>query len=153
MRKVKEKSDKYYIEKYNLTPEQLDELKAKRNAVDDPDLIIEDFIESEPVFSLSIEAKINYLNTLKSKIVRILYLIEQSENNPNISPSGFIKAILFDINTANDLFNGTLAEIYVKIMGVFNLLNGEEEAEFATIRKQVLEARSNVDYLINGLKK
>ena len=84
--KVKEKSDKYYINKYHLSEDQLADYKKKRAEIDDPDLIIEDLIEPEISLKLTKSAKISYLTKLRGKIVTILYLIEQQKENPTINP-------------------------------------------------------------------
>ena len=84
MKKITEKSDKYSLTKYNLTEEQLAGYKKQKEEIGDPDLIIEDLLESEMTVGLSTSAKINYLAKLRKKVITILFLIEQYEENPEL---------------------------------------------------------------------
>ena len=70
MKKVTERSDKYYLEKFHLTEEQLADYKKQKEEIGDPDLIIEDLIEPEMALGLSLSAKISYLEKLRNKVNR-----------------------------------------------------------------------------------
>jgi hypothetical protein len=150
MRKVKEKNDKYYLTKYQITEDQLAEYKKKLEEINDPDLIIEDLIEPEISLKLSKSAKIVYLEKLRGKILTILYLIEQQKINPEINPDSYMVSLIIDIRGANMLFNDTLTEICVKVCGIYAT---HKESEFSVIRKQVLETRRLVDDLLAEIKK
>ena len=150
MRKTKERSDKYYINKYHLSEEQLADYKKKKEEIGDPDLIIEDLIEPEISLKLSKSAKISYLTKLRSKIVTILYLIEQQKENPDINPDQYMFSLLIDINGANMLFDDELTDIYVKLFGIYVGYKGNTHS---IIRKQILETRKIADNLLAELRK
>ena len=141
---MKERSDKYYLEKFNLTKEQLADYKKKKEEIGDPDLIIEDLIEPEISLGLSLSAKISYLEKLRNKIITILYLIEQQKENPEINPDTHLQSLLFDVNAANLLFEDQLSEIIIKIYGIAKQY---KDSTHSVIRKQVLETRRLVDDL------
>lgn len=141
---MKERSDKYYLEKFNLTKEQLADYKKKKEEIGDPDLIIEDLIEPEISLGLSLSAKISYLEKLRNKIITILYLIEQQKENPEINPDTYLQSLLFDVNAANLLFEDQLSEIIIKIYGIAKQY---KDSTHSVIRKQVLETRRLVDDL------
>ena len=84
MKKVTERSDKYYLEKFHLTEEQLADYKKQKEEIGDPDLIIEDLIEPEMALGLSLSAKISYLEKLRNKVITILYLIEQQQEKQEV---------------------------------------------------------------------
>jgi len=141
---MKERSDKYYLEKFNLTKDQLADYKKKKEEIGDPDLIIEDLIEPEISLGLSLSAKISYLEKLRNKIITILYLIEQQKENPEINPDTYLQSLLFDVNAANLLFEDQLSEIIIKIYGIAKQY---KDSTHSVIRKQVLETRRLVDDL------
>lgn len=145
---MKERSDKYYLEKFNLTKEQLADYKKKKEEIGDPDLIIEDLIEPEISLGLSLSAKISYLEKLRNKIITILYLIEQQKENPEINPDTYLQSLLFDVNAANLLFEDQLSEIIIKIYGIAKQY---KDSTHSVIRKQVLETRRLVDDLNKSL--
>lgn len=145
---MKERSDKYYLEKFNLTKEQLADYKKKKEEIGDPDLIIEDLIEPEISLGLSLSAKISYLEKLRNKIITILYLIEQQKENPEINPDTYLQSLLFDVNAANLLFEDQLSEIIIKIYGIAKQY---KDSSHSVIRKQVLETRRLVDDLNRSL--
>lgn len=149
MKKITEKSDKYYLTKYNLTEEQLAGYKKQKEEIGDPDLIIEDLLESEMTIGLSTSAKINYLAKLRKKVITILFLIEQYEENPETNPDNYLQSLLFDVNAANLLFGDELYEIIIKIVG---LSTTYKENKHSVNRKQVLETRRLVDDLLATLR-
>lgn len=150
MGKEKERSDKYYLEKFNLTEEQLADYKRKKEEIGDPDLIIEDLIEPEISLGLPLSAKVSYLEKLRNKVITILYLIEQQQRNPETNPDNYLLSLLIDINAANLLFSDELTEIYVKIYGISK---SYKNSAYNVIRKQVLETRRLVDDLLKSLTK
>ena len=149
MKKMIEKSDKYYLTKYNLTEEQLADYKHQKEEIGDPDLIIEDLLEPEMTIGLSVSAKISYLAKLRNKIITILYLIEQQEENPETNPDSYLQTLLFDVNAANLLFGDGLYEILIKLVGIQKTY---KENSHTVNRKQVLETRRLVDDLLADLR-
>ena len=112
MGKEKERSDKYYLEKFNLTEEQLADYKRKKEEIGDPDLIIEDLIEPEISLGLPLSAKVSYLEKLRNKVITILYLIEQQQRNPETNPDNYLLSLLIDINAANLSYAKNLIYIF-----------------------------------------
>jgi len=149
MKKTTEKSDKYYLTKYNLTEEQLADYKRQKEEIGDPDLIIEDLLEPEMVVGLSTSAKISYLAKLRNKIITILFLIEQQQENPETNPDTYLQSLLFDVNAANLLFSDELYEILIKLVGISKTY---KENTHAVNRKQVLETRRLVDDLLAAIR-
>jgi CheY-like chemotaxis protein len=141
---MKERSDKYYLEKFKLTEEQLADYKKQKEEIGDPDLIIEDLIEPEMTLGLSLSAKISYLEKLRNKVITILYLIEQQKENPEINPDNYLQSLLFDVNAANLLFEDQLSEVIIKLFGISTTY---KNSAHNVIRKQVLETRRLVDDL------
>lgn len=141
---MKERSDKYYLEKFKLTEEQLADYKKQKEEIGDPDLIIEDLIEPEMILGLSLSAKISYLEKLRNKVITILYLIEQQKENPEINPDNYLQSLLFDVNAANLLFEDQLSEVIIKLFGISTTY---KNSAHNVIRKQVLETRRLVDDL------
>lgn len=148
MKKVTERSDKYYLEKFHLTKEQLADYKKQKEEIGDPDLIIEDLIEPEMALGLSLSAKISYLEKLRNKVITILYLIEQQQENPETNPDNYLQSLLFDVNAANLLFEDKLSEVVIKLVGVSTTYRNSAHN---VIRKQVLETRRLIDDLIRLL--
>ena len=141
---MKERSDKYYLEKFKLTEEQLADYKKQKEEIGDPDLIIEDLIEPEITLGLSLSAKISYVEKLRNKVITILYLIEQQKENPEINPDNYLQSLLFDVNAANLLFEDQLSEVIIKLFGISTTY---KNSAHNVIRKQVLETRRLVDDL------
>ena len=153
MKKIKEKSDQYYLDKYHLSEAQLADYKKQIADIGDSDLIIEDLIDPEISLGLPLSAKVSYLEILRNKIITILFLIEQQKENPQSNPDNYLLSLLIDIKAANLLFGDELTEIYIKVYGIYNIY---KESAHNVIRKQVLETRRLVDDLLrtlnNGVK-
>lgn len=96
---------------------------------------------------LSPEAKYQYLDRLIGKVIKILHLIEE-EDKTNISPQAYIWGQLVELNSANQLFNGELVEIIVKLNVVYNTYKTEE---FKNIKKQIFEIKNKIIYLRGNL--
>lgn len=148
MKKLKEKSDKYYLEKYNLTEEQLADYKRKKEEIGDPDLIIEDLIDPQISLGLSLSAKISFLEKLRNRVLTVLFLVEKNKENPETNPDNYLLSLLMDVHAANLLFDEQLVDIYVKLYGISKMY---KESALNVIRKQVLETRRLVDDLLKKL--
>ena len=94
-------------------------------------------------------AKKEYLKKASKHIVKILYLIEDEKNGKIATDSAkeYICGQLFELGTANALFDNTLVEVVVKLNSALKY----QTEEFKQIRKQILEAKAIVDHLINSL--
>ena len=99
-------------------------------------------------FSLSNSAKREYLNTVISKAYKILHLIEE-ENITAYSPKPFITGVLFELNAANDLYDGKLVSIIIKLKGI---REGYKDMPFSDIKKQIFEIKRMVNHLLKSLE-
>lgn len=96
---------------------------------------------------LSQEAKYQYLDKLIGKMIKILHLIEE-EKDTHISPSSFIWGQLVELNSANQLFEGSLVDLIVKLNIVYNSYQTED---FKKIKKQIFEIKNKILYLRDNL--
>ena len=68
---------------------------------------------------------------------------------PHYSPELFILGRLFELNSANDLFDGKLVNIIVKLNGI---VTNYENLSFAEIKRQIFEIKKNINFLLKELK-
>ncbi len=93
---------------------------------------------------LSDDAKKTYLVALIGKMLKILHLVGE-ESKTGFSPRQFIEGQLVELNSANELFDGKLVTIIVKLNSV---LNTYQEVPFEAIKKQIFEIKKNIEYLL-----
>lgn len=101
-----------------------------------------------PKFELSKTAKREYLNTAISKTYKVLHLIEE-ENDTGYSPKPYITGFLFELNAANDLFDGKLVSIIIKLKGI------REEYSylpFPKVKKQLFEIKRIINHMLKELE-
>ena len=72
---------------------------------------------------LPLEAKKDYLHKLSKRCIKILYLIEDETKNTvqdehRITADDYIVSQLFEVNSANILFDGALVDVIVKLNGI-----------------------------------
>lgn len=99
-------------------------------------------------FSLSNAAKREYLNTVISKAYKILHLVEE-EKTTGFSPKPFITGFLFELNAANDLYDGKLVSIIIKVKGI---REGYKDMPFSEIKKQIFEIKRMVNRFLKELE-
>lgn len=104
--------------------------------------------ENGTIFTLSDKSKKEYLNAIIGKTYKILHLIEE-EKTTGYSPKPFITTFLFEINAANDLFDGKLVQIIIKLKGI---KEGYKEISFSDIKKQIFEIKRIVNHLLKELE-
>ena len=97
---------------------------------------------------LSAAGKKVYLSSLIGKMLKVLHLVEEEEQT-GYSPYSFIVGQLFEINAANELFDGELTGIIVKLNGV---LKNYSSVPFDTIKKQIFEIKRIITGLMNKLE-
>ena len=102
---------------------------------------------ADKTFSLSNSAKKEYLNSAIGKTYKILHLIEE-EKTTGFSPKPFISGFLFELNAANDLFDGKLVQIIIKIKGV---KDNYTTALFSEIKKQIFEVKRMINHILKDL--
>lgn len=104
--------------------------------------------EKGMVFALSDKSKKEYLSAIIGKTYKVLHLIEE-EKTTGYSPKPFITTLLFEINAANDLFDGKLIQIIIKLKGI---REGYQELPFKDIKKQIFEIKRIVNHLLSELE-
>ena len=97
---------------------------------------------------LSKEAKRDYLQKLSKRCIKILYLIEDEGKGINKGVADdYIVGQLFEVNSANILFDGELIDVIVKLNGIRDYAN----QPYNLIRKQVFETKGIIDHLLKTL--
>lgn len=104
--------------------------------------------EKGTIFVLSDKSKIEYLNAIIGKTYKILHLIEE-EKTTGYSPKPFITTFLFEVNAANDLFDGKLIQIIIKLKGI---RESYRDMPFGDIKKQIFEIKRIVNHLLKELE-
>lgn len=94
---------------------------------------------------ISVDGKRKYLEKLIGKTLKILHLIEE-----NVPVQDYIYGQMLEINAANILFDNELTEIVVKYKVIYD---NHESAPFTEIRKQVLEIKNKINYLLKKISK
>lgn len=97
---------------------------------------------------LPLEAKKDYLQKLSKRCIKILYLIEDEGKGINKGAADdYIVGQLFEVNSANILFEGALIDVIVKLNGIRDYPN----QPYSLIRKQIFETKGIIDHLLNSL--
>ncbi len=104
--------------------------------------------EKGTIFTLSNKSKTEYLNAIIGKTYKILHLIEE-EKTTGYSPKPFITTFLFEVNAANDLFDGKLIQIIIKLKGI---REAYKDMPFGDIKKQIFEIKRIVNHLLKELE-
>lgn len=88
--------------------------------------------------------KIIYLSRLIGKVFKVIPLYETN----NLLPLDYVDDLIRDIYSANDLFNGILIEILVKINSI-----KIKNVNHKTVRKIILECTNIINKMIDNLEK
>ena len=96
---------------------------------------------------LSKNAKIEYLKKLSKRVIKILYLIEQEKETQNC-PKNYIIGQLFEVNSANYLFDFQLTDIIIKLNGILQY----KQEPFELVRKQIFEIKNIADNLLKTIE-
>ena len=104
--------------------------------------------EKGTIFTLSNKSKTEYLNAIIGKTYKVLHLIEE-EKTTGYSPKPFITTFLFEVNAANDLFDGKLIQIIIKLKG---MRENYKDMPFGDIKKQIFEIKRIVNHLLKELE-
>lgn len=104
--------------------------------------------ENIAAIKLSNEAKKQYLVGLIGKMLKILHLIEE-EKNTGFSPDLFIEGQLFELNSANELFNGALVNVIIKLNGIKEKY---QTMSFEAVKKQIFEIKRIINYQIKKIE-
>ena len=103
---------------------------------------------TNPKFEISKSAKREYLNTAINKTYKVLHLVEE-EKDTGYSPKPYITGFLFELNAANELFDGKLVSIIIKLKGIREAYG---ELEFSKIKKQIFEIKKIINHLLKDLE-
>ena len=97
---------------------------------------------------LSKEAKRDYLQKLSKRCIKILYLIEDEGKGINKGMADdYIVGQLFEVNSANILFDGELIDVIVKL----NRTRNHSNQPYNLIKKQVFQTKGIIDHLLKTL--
>lgn len=102
----------------------------------------------EPKIIVSDSAKKEYLTALIGKMHKILHLFEE-EAATGFSPRFFISGQLWEMNAANELFDGKLIPIIVKIKGVYD---NAKKIEYREVKKQIFEVDKIIKSMLRSLE-
>lgn len=105
-------------------------------------------MSNENKLILSSKAKKTYLSSLIGKMLKILHLIEE-EKEKGYSPEPFIIGQLFEMNSANILFDGELVSIIIKLNGI---RENYTKMPFTEIKKQIFEIKKIIQFLIKKIE-
>lgn len=99
-------------------------------------------------FEISKSAKREYLNTAINKTYKVLHLVEE-EKDTGYSPKPYITGFLFELNAANELFDGKLVSIIIKLKGI---REGYSDLPFSKVKKQIFEIKKIINHLLKELE-
>lgn len=102
----------------------------------------------EPKIVISNAAKREYLTSLIGKMHKILHLFEE-EAETGFSPRFFIAGQLWEMNAANELFDGKLVPVIVKVKGVYE---DSKNIEYREVKKQIFEIDKIIKSMLCSLK-
>ena len=96
---------------------------------------------------LSVVGKKKYLSKLVGKMIKIVYLIEEEKETGN-TPEHYIYGQLIEMNSANQLFDGELTDLIVKLNYVYG---NYDKVKFKEIKRQIFEINSSINHLLKAL--
>ena len=99
----------------------------------------------------STEEKRKCFTSLRKKIIKLLYLIEE-EQQGTIQIDQWFYGLMFELASSNNLCNNELTDIIVKIHGLYD----NEHYKTMThdqIKRQIMESKGILDFLIKQLDK
>lgn len=94
---------------------------------------------------LSGEGRIACLKSIEKRLVKSLYVYEQSEDNRDYDYKAYINSVLWFVCSANELLNGEITSIIVHLNSIMK--NDFDKKQF---KKIILECKNLVDYLLKG---
>lgn len=109
---------------------------------------MENKLNTPPKFELGVSSKKEFLNLAISKTYKIFHLIEEEEQT-GYSPKPFITGFMFELNAANELFDGKLVAIIVKLKGI---KDEYKTLQFSFIKKQIFEICKIINSLLKELE-
>ena len=110
-------------------------------------------LESESIVKIrfSQEEKRKCFISLRKKIIKLLYLIEQ-EQQGTIQIDQWFYGLMFELASSNSLCNNELTDVVIKIHGLYENEHYKEMTH-DQIKRQIMESRGILDFLIKQLDK
>lgn len=99
--------------------------------------------------SLTDGEKVEYLQYARKQLVKLLTLIE-AERDGGASAESFFGGLLFDLGSADWLYDNRLSLVVVKLHGLF-LDGAYRTLEHKTIKNKIFESRGIIDGLIREI--
>lgn len=100
---------------------------------------------------LSEDEEREYYKTLRSQLIKLLYLIEAEEKGEG-SADLYFYGLMFELKSANVLCKNKLTKICIKMYGLFNN-SAYKTMEHEDIKKQIFECRGILDHLHKQISK
>lgn len=97
---------------------------------------------------LSQTSKKKYLQSLIGKCHKILHLIQERDAT-GYSPKSFIYDQMIEVNEANELFEGALVKVVVKLKLIYNNID-LSEFSFQDYKRQLFEIIKILNSLLKG---
>ena len=98
--------------------------------------------------TLSMDEKIKCLEEILSKIKKILYVYEKSqEEGSNYNYKVYCGGILIYISSSNDLFEGELVNLIINLNAIIN-----NDFSKSQIKRIVFESKNQVEFLLENYK-
>ena len=86
---------------------------------------------------------------LRSKLVKLLYMIEDEQSGKIDDISLWFFGFMFELASSNTLCNNKLTKVVVKIHGLYENSHYKTMTH-AQIKRQIMESRGILDHLIKG---
>ncbi len=99
---------------------------------------------------LSKEEKVKCFISIKKKVIKLLYLIEQ-EQRGEIQIGQWFYGLIFEIASSNTLCNNELTEVLVKMHGLYEN-DKYKSMSHDQIKRQIMESKGILDFLIESNK-
>lgn len=99
--------------------------------------------------SLTDGEKVEYLKTVRKQLIKLLSLIE-AEREGGDSASMYFGGLMFDLGSADWLFDNRLSPAIVKLNGLF-LNYAYRTLDHRTVRNKIFESRGILDGMIKEI--
>ena len=110
-------------------------------------------LDSETIVKIrfSPEEKRKCFVSLRKKIIKLLYLIEE-EQQGTIQIDQWFYGLMFELASSNSLCDNALTDVVVKIHGLYE--DGHYRSmQHDQIKRQIMESKGILDFLIKQLDK
>ena len=114
---------------------------------------IENPLDSQCVVKIrfSEEEKLRCFISIRKKIIKLLYLIEE-EQKGEIQIDQWFYGLIFELSSSNVLCDNDLTDVLIKIHGLY------EDSHYKTmthdqIKRQIMESKGILDFLISKIQK